>query len=382
MRLLIFCNHFYPAYKGGGPIQSIINLVELLPKDIEIFVVASARDLGESSPLPGVNLKEWNDFRPNCKVFYVDSNFLRQVRLAFENSDPHFVYVNGMFSIPFNAVPIILARLQKRIVIISPRGMLQRGALLSKPVKKRIFLFLFKLCGFHQYSRWHATDKQEVADIRSFVNSKVHSKITSTLQESAITLAFDTPKAPINLNPRKTKKVGYLNLVYLSLISEKKNLHLVIEALQQINSPIQFHIYGPIKDKFYWERVQNLMKVSKHEIQYFGSIDPSKVQNTLAHYDAMILPTKGENFGHAIYESLGAGTPVILSQYTPWGRLQDYQAGLTVESFEPSDWAAAIEKFTDMDEDEYNQLSKGAYLLATDYFSKNDFASQYQALFS
>ncbi len=124
------------------------------------------------------------------------------------------------------------------------------------------------------------------------------------------------------------------------------------------------------------------MKDQIHEINYFGSVNALDVQNKLAEYDIMILPTKGENFGHAIYESLSVGTPVIVSPYTPWGRLQDFNAGITVETFKPEDWAKAIQKFIDLNQEEYSVYSKGAYTLAQDYFSKNDFKTQYQNLFS
>ena len=34
-------------------------------------------------------------------------------------------------------------------------------------------------------------------------------------------------------------------------------------------------------------------------------------------YDLLFLPTKGENFGHVILESMSAGTPVLISDTTP-----------------------------------------------------------------
>ncbi|MGG2383212.1 hypothetical protein, partial [Salmonella enterica] len=48
-------------------------------------------------------------------------------------------------------------------------------------------------------------------------------------------------------------------------------------------------------------------------------------------YDAMILLTRGENFGHAIFESFSVGVPVIISHFTPWHDLQKNKAGWNVE---------------------------------------------------
>jgi glycosyltransferase involved in cell wall biosynthesis len=34
--------------------------------------------------------------------------------------------------------------------------------------------------------------------------------------------------------------------------------------------------------------------------------------------DAMVLPTKSENFGFAVLEALWVGTPVVTTTFTPW----------------------------------------------------------------
>ena len=35
----------------------------------------------------------------------------------------------------------------------------------------------------------------------------------------------------------------------------------------------------------------------------------------------MYLPTKGENFGHAISDSIANSTPVFISDKTPWNEI-------------------------------------------------------------
>ena len=53
-----------------------------------------------------------------------------------------------------------------------------------------------------------------------------------------------------------------------------------------------------------------MLNQGEKEKKYFGN------------NDFLILPTKGENFGHVIAESLSASLPVIISQNTPWRNLQ------------------------------------------------------------
>ena len=41
----------------------------------------------------------------------------------------------------------------------------------------------------------------------------------------------------------------------------------------------------------------------------------------MAANDLFFLPTRGENFGHVIAEALSVGTPVLISDQTPWRKL-------------------------------------------------------------
>jgi len=44
-------------------------------------------------------------------------------------------------------------------------------------------------------------------------------------------------------------------------------------------------------------------------------------------YDLFFFPTRGENYGHVIAESLSVGTSVLTSDQTPWQRLPDDELG-------------------------------------------------------
>jgi glycosyltransferase involved in cell wall biosynthesis len=217
---------------------------------------------------------------------------------------------------------------------------------------------------------WHATDRQEEADIKKIFGD-----------EARVIIAPNIPKAPYLFLPERKKKRNELKLVYLSLIAEKKNLHLALLAIREIKStPIIFDIYGPIKDQEYWEHCQPLMESIIHQIHYKGAINPTSVQDTLSKYDAFILPTKGENFGHAIYEALSVGTPCIISRFTPWGLLQGKSAGITVDLTIES-IKDAIDRCLLWSNLDLERESSGAYALAVNYFKKYDYMADYNAVF-
>lgn len=369
-RVLIVYSHFAPAFKGGGPVQSLVNLVENLKNDFLFFIVCSAYETGEKKILDGIDADEWIDYSTNVKIFYASKISYKILKTLFRSNDFDVVYINGIYLPLYNWLPLYLAKQKNMKIVLAARGMLQPAALAVKPMKKKIFLRLFKLSGLHKNIRWHATDPQERIDIRKKMGN-----------HADVEIAPNIPKPPPNSWLRRSKPNGELRLIYLSLIAEMKNLHLILEVLKLVKTPIEFDIYGPIKDAKYWESCQSLMKGQIHSIQYRGVVKPNDVQSKLQEYHAFILPTKGENFGHAIYEALSSGTVPIISPFTPWGNLGLKNAGITVDSWEVEDWAEAIHALLKIDQKEFNKLSLNAFSLAKDYFQKNDFKSSYQILF-
>ncbi len=327
-------------------------------------VVCSAYEMGESKVLAGVSPDTWNDYNATTKVFYSTKINYNILKTLFKESNPDIVYINGMFLPKYNWLPLYIAKRQGIKVVLAPRGMLQQGALAVKPFKKKIFLSLFRFTGLHKNITWHATDEQEKIDIEKLFGNNANVKI-----------ALNIPKAPLPSWSQRNKQMEELRIVYLSLITEKKNLHLVLEALREMKTPIAFDIYGPVKDANYWESCQQLMKDQIHQISYKGAVNPFDVQSTLQKYHAFVLPTRGENFGHAIYEALSSGTVPIISPFTPWGYLQEHQAGIAVNSWKVEDWAKAIITLMSTDQEEFNKLSQNAFSLAGAYFKKNDFNS-------
>ncbi len=375
-RILILIDHFYPAYKGGGPIQSIFNLVQLLP-GFEIYVVTSAYDLNETAMLEGVTADQWNEIelpgakkvnvwygnrhRPGYRLF---KKFLSQIQ-------PSFVYFNGIFSLHLFIKPLLALRSSgnKAQLIICPRGMLQKGALADKSFKKKTYISLLRNSGLVKKAVWHATNAEEQDDIRINFPGATN-----------IVVAANIPKLPVSKLKITGKKPGELRLVYLSLIAEKKNLHFLLQLME--GTTIHLDIYGPVKDKKYWQQCLRLMEKMPGRVKYCGDVQPQYVQETFERYHALALLTRGENFGHALYECLSAGRPVITSFHTPWVNLEPKHAGWNVDI---TNFAACKEKLSgilQIDQECYNRYCLGAYELAAGYFSESGNTEPYKKMFS
>lgn len=379
-KIIIFYDYFTPAKNAGGIVRSINNLISLLSKDFEFYIFTSAYDLGAAKRLEGIIYDRWSHYADNAQVYYATKSIFLfgKVRNEIRRIQPDVIYVNGIFSPVFLIAPIMVVRQRSTppVIVICPRGMVQKGALSLKPIKKEIYLGLLSYFKLLHGVRWHATDKQEFEDIRNLFGS--HTKIVLAF------LAVDTPNVNVPQVRVLNKQPNQLRLVFLSLITEKKNLLYLLFALMKLplDIDVEFHVYGPIKDKEYWKsclRAAALLPAHIH-FEYKGTVNPENVISVIQEYHFFVLPSYGENFGHAIYESLLAGRPVIISDKTPWKDMEDKHAGF-VFSIEESRLPEYIEKAARMNKNSYNQYCSGAQKVASDYLKDNDFRSQYLNLF-
>lgn len=373
--LVIFYDHFYPAYKAGGPIQSLINLIQIMHVEYKIFVFTSAFDLNESTMLKGIQTDVWDKIKlplidEEISVWYAGKGKMLKtdVQKSIRMADPDFIYLNGMFSYRFVLIPLLC--IKKIKIVICPRGMLQKGALAGKKIKKKIYLNFLKISGLCKKVIWHATNEEEGNDIKKYFG-----------KNATIVTVGNIPKKPVNEVKYKLKNVGEVNLIYLSLISEKKNLLQVIDIISKLNEQISLDIYGPIKDKIYWEKCQKLINKSNGKVVFKGDVVSEKVQELFSKYHALILLTKGENFGHALYECLSVGRPIITSYFTPWNDLINKKAGWNVDISNTESIERTLISLKNMEQSSYDLFCNGAYLLANEYFNNGFDILNYKKIF-
>jgi len=267
-------------------------------------------------------------------------------------------------------VPLVFAKAPKKIM--SARGMLHPGAVSQKKWKKKIYLQLFKLLEYHHKIIFHATDEAEEGFIRGHFG-----------KPAIISIAGNFPNNTGPLAVAK-KEPGRLKLVTIALISPMKNILMVLESLMEMDSAIQYDICGPVKDGAYWQECLNRIKSLPPNItvNVHGEIDPSRVKDVLAGAHIFVMPSKSENFGHAIYEALSGGRPVITSHYTPWNHLQESLAGKNIAIENNSELVNAISFFAAMDEETLYQWQQGATSYAANAIDINKTRQQYAEMFA
>ena len=98
-RVLILIDWIWPAYRAGGPVRSIRNLVDKLSRRFEFLILAGDRDLGDEIPFQDVHLGRWID-EDVCRVMYLPraEQGLFKLYDIINEVRPDVLYVNGIFS--------------------------------------------------------------------------------------------------------------------------------------------------------------------------------------------------------------------------------------------------------------------------------------------
>lgn len=377
LRVLAMIDWYLPGFKGGGPIRSLANMVTALRGDFDFRVVTSDSDYGDREAYPGITPDTWTNAPDGTPTWYCsrEARSYRHMRTLIADTDFDVLYLNSMFSLRFTLYPLWIARSTKpeATVLLAPRGMLHAGALSLKPLKKKLFLGFLRLMGMHKQVVFHATDAQEVEDVRRVFG-----------QDTQVLLAPNLPdpeQPPLTLLP---KQAGTLKLLFLSRISEKKGVHLLLAALQSQTAQIQLDIVGPDEEPGYWARCERLIATLPPNVQV-KKLPPVAQAEGLALQQAahlFVMPTLGENFGHAIFEALSAGRPVLISDQTPWRDLEGQQAGVDLPLGDASAWAAAVARFAAMDAPAWEAYARGAYAYAQAYRVDSPARTATQALLS
>lgn len=343
-KILTLTSFYKPSFKAGGPVKTIANMVDQLEL-FKFFIVSRDRDLGDSEAFPNIQFNRWHKL-DGADVLYAtpDKLTIKHMSEMIQHCQFDVLYLNSFFDPVFTIKPLIARRLgliESCPIVLAPRGEFSTGALAIKSFKKKLYIKFASLLGLYNNIIWQASSELEKKDIIAALN----------VDPSSIFVAKDLPskismsESFFPLEPNETCK-----LVFLSRISPKKNLDFALQVLEKVESSLVFDIYGPIEDNEYWQVCLRLIQQlpSNIQVNYRGSMTPDQVANVFSGYDLFFFPTRGENYGHVIAESLSAGTPVLLSDQTPWQDLAKYNMGwdlpLEVDAF-----AHKIEKVAEMD---------------------------------
>ncbi len=328
--VLVLLGVFCRDIEATGPRQSMINMAHSLSSRFRFRVIGwgSRNDVPDRwSMLEGI------EFLPLQRWRYGVRRLGRAIRAT-----PHDLLVmNSFFDKQFSLPALLMRRfglLPRAPALLAPRGEFSPGALTIGRRRKRLYTRLARALGLLDGVSLQVTSQSEAEEARAAL----------PFFRGPICVTPNIRTLPA-LPPHSPRGEGEpLRVAFLSRIDRKKNLHFALDVLARGTTPVEFAIFGPATDEAYWRRCEELARTMPAHVTVRDRrvLSPGDVLAALAGQDLFFLPTLGENYGHAIIDSLLAGTPVLISDQTPWRGLEARRAGWDLPLGDPAPFAAAL----------------------------------------
>jgi len=351
MKILVFTDWFYPGSQAGGPIQSLISFMK--NSEDNFYVVTRNTDLNCTIPYVNIQSDSWQaSFQANIHVYYLNENSLTEdfILKIHAEVNPERIYLNSMWSPKFTLLPLQVFR-KKNIsekIVLAPRGMLKPAAFKQKGFKKKLFLLFSKFTKIYSNITWQATSEIEKEEIlQKFPKASI--RIAPNISNATI-----SHQAKEMISPFRVLTVGR--------ISPEKGYYEALEAIRnwKPNKPVKWDIVGLEENAELAEALRLLAKESSSiQITLHGHKNQEELNKYYENSHLFFLPSRGENYGHAIAEALSNGIPIVISDQTPWKNLEAELAGKS-SSLNSTTLAESLDFFFNLSNDDYQLWSKGA----------------------
>lgn len=330
-------------------------MVAALSDEFSFYILTRNTDYCESEPYPDVTENQWIALPTGEHVWYLpegDISF-RTVRQIMESENWSALYLNGLYSRYFSVYPLLISKMSKMVsapVIVAARGMLAASAIGVKKTKKRFFLRTAKLMGLYTNVFFQATHLGEKEEVLKEIGQQTRVFVAPNITQRKL-LQAEPPE----------KREGSLRVVSIARIAPEKNLLFLLEVLSVVQAKILLSVFGSVYDHEYWQKCEEIIKSFKSNIRVdvHGVVEPEQISSVIAGHHMLVLPSRGENFGHVIAESLLAGRPVLISDQTPWRDLEKSQSGKVIP-LRVDDWRQALEYFADLSDHGFKVWLQGA----------------------
>ena len=318
-------------------------------------------------------------FKPSFpKELYFSWQMLTGLRALVKDADVVHIHLNWTFPVWCGCT---WALLYKKKLVMSPHGCVAPERLKISALKKKIVGWLYDRPYLMRASVIHATCEAEAEDVRTYLGSSIVLKCGSSRVENVTTVktneltnsrtnelplvvvipngvdlesfdSIDADRAFVDLQwpACKGKRVA----LFLSRIHSIKGLEMLIQAWSEVQAnnlssvnkaPLsilnsQFStaigqisddwillIAGGGEEKYVRSLKQQVEDTGLSEkIKFIGSVFGDDKVKLMKAADLFVLPTKNENFGIVVAESLACGVPVITTKGAPWAELRGYDS--------------------------------------------------------
>jgi glycosyltransferase involved in cell wall biosynthesis len=363
--ILTLIGPFWPGSDSAGPNQSIRGLTAALSDEFSFRRVSRDRPFGAvATTTPSDRwIEGGGELIRYCTPSIQGKKQLFRI-LKYTSYD--ILMLTSFFDREYTIPALLLRRLgliPRRPTIVSPRGEFSPGALKLKALRKCAYIRFARATGLYNDVVMHATGDQELRDIRN-----------AFPWAADYAVAGNVSRVPKYEDRLFCHSAGPIRLAFVGRISPVKNLHFSLQVLSHVMSNVEFRIYGLLQDIDYWRKCQKIIaELPSHiRVRYEGEIPNDQVWTALQETDLFFLPSRSENFGHAIFEALSAGVPVLIGDQTPWNNMEEREAGWDLPLDDPGTFAKVIDRFAGMGHEQRARLRSGAIRAAMEMVKSTD----------
>lgn len=315
MRILHVVPTYLPAWRYGGPIQSVHGLCKALVKrghEIDVYTtnVDGPRnsDVPIATPMPIDGVQVTYFPVKYSRFLYITPLMAACLSRQIKHYD--LVHIHSIFRWP-TFMASRMARKNAIPYIISPRGMLIKDLLRRKSyLLKTIWLNTIERKNLEWATAIHVTSQLEAKEMNRFRFKLCRIFTIPNGADSAISVNNEISK----LSPAVRdvlKKTPFIT--FLGRISWKKGLERLIASLVYIPD-VHLVIGGNDEDQY----VPVLRKLAAQcqvadRITFAGYIDEENKAALFRKTGLLVLPSYSENFGNVVLEAMSYGCPVVVT---------------------------------------------------------------------
>lgn len=338
MKILNICPSYYPAFKYGGPIQSVHLLNKILAKKgIFVSVLTTNAGLEDRKDisvnkwinLEGVNVK----YIKYCgyEHYNFSLNYLFQTIKEVKKFD--IIYIPAIWNFPV-LIGSIASILFKKPFIISPRGSLYEETFKIKSKNKKIlYYYLFAKHYIAKATAIHFTAEPEKEGFFSYF--KLNNR--SFIIPNGIDLSEfkNLPCKGSFVNKYHMLK-GKKYILFLGRITPKKGIDILVEAFKNLSQEYEelcLVIAGPNNEE-YEEKIRLMIKELKiiEKVLFVGILKGEEKISAFVDSEIFVLSSYSENFGMAVIEAMACGVPVVISNKVGiYKEIEENKAGVIVD---------------------------------------------------
>jgi glycosyltransferase involved in cell wall biosynthesis len=347
LNILLMYGRYLPAGAAGGPVFLIRSLGrELASRGHTITLYTST--LG-NTPEERLAARTFVDYRDGMRV----------------------VYVRAVTHYRFNPVSPALIPLFRRELgkfdVVQIFGHRQFPNLLASWFAQRLGVpSVLHAVGGLPYYMVRSVGRKKLYDalFTASLIRRTARVIASTRQEGSEMVRFGVPEEKIVVIPdpldlsdfqvlpvrgafRRQHGVGQSTalVLYLGRIERKKNLHLLVEGFAKARlAEAMLFIVGPANDQQDYldslKRLGHTLGIAK-QLRFVDYLAGREKVQAFVDADIFVNPSRTENYGFAILESIAAGTPVVVTETCGAVEYMDEGTGLVIS--DPGELSSALQ---------------------------------------